>query len=155
MFLYNRQQVNPLLHKYSFRHISTKQLLKTLREKEKLLVTSNFSFSHNVFYSIKVLTSYIYFLLKWLVVLGFNATLTAKVISWRSVRHMCRSGINLLSDATIPALTKLKAFTDNNFTAAKMVQFPFQRLDNIVGKGENADHQHFLLFPQRFQKVSL
>ena len=26
---------------------------------------------------------------KWLVVLGFNATLTAKVISWRSVTHMC------------------------------------------------------------------
>ena len=25
----------------------------------------------------------------WLVVLGFNATLTAKVISWRSVTHMC------------------------------------------------------------------
>ena len=24
----------------------------------------------------------------WLVVLGFNATLTAKVISWRSVTHM-------------------------------------------------------------------
>ena len=25
----------------------------------------------------------------WLVVLGFNATLTAKVISWRSVTHRC------------------------------------------------------------------
>ena len=25
----------------------------------------------------------------WLVVLGFNATLTAKIISWRSVTHMC------------------------------------------------------------------
>ena len=25
----------------------------------------------------------------WLAVLGFNATLTAKVISWRSVTHMC------------------------------------------------------------------
>ena len=25
----------------------------------------------------------------WLVVLGFNATLTAKVISWRSVTHVC------------------------------------------------------------------
>ena len=25
----------------------------------------------------------------WLVVLEFNATLTAKVISWRSVPHMC------------------------------------------------------------------
>ena len=28
----------------------------------------------------------------WLVVLGFNITLTAKVISWRSVTHMCFSG---------------------------------------------------------------
>ena len=25
----------------------------------------------------------------WLVVLGFNATLTAKVMLWRSVTHMC------------------------------------------------------------------
>ena len=25
----------------------------------------------------------------WLVILGFNATLTAKVISWRSESHMC------------------------------------------------------------------
>ena len=25
----------------------------------------------------------------WLVVLGFNTTLTAKVISWQSVMHMC------------------------------------------------------------------
>ena len=25
----------------------------------------------------------------WLVVLGFNATLTSKVISWRSVTHTC------------------------------------------------------------------
>ena len=25
----------------------------------------------------------------WLVVLGFNATLTAKIISWQSVTHMC------------------------------------------------------------------
>ena len=28
-------------------------------------------------------------LIGWLVVLGFNATLTTKVISWRSVMHMC------------------------------------------------------------------
>ena len=32
---------------------STTQFLKTLWDKEKLLVTSNFSFSHNVFYSIR------------------------------------------------------------------------------------------------------
>ena len=26
-------------------------------------------------------------------------------------------------------------------------------VENIVGKGENAGYQHFLLFPQYFQKV--
>ena len=27
-------------------------------------------------------------------------------------------------------------------------------IENIVGKGENAGYQHFLLFPQCFQKFS-
>ena len=27
--------------------------------------------------------------------------------------------------------------------------------ENIVGKGDDADYQHFLLFPQSFQKASL
>ena len=30
----------------------------------------------------------------------------------------------------------------------------FDRVENIEGKGENAGNQHFLLFPQYFQKVS-
>ena len=30
----------------------------------------------------------------------------------------------------------------------------FERVENIVGKGENAGNQHFLLFPQCFQKAS-
>ena len=30
----------------------------------------------------------------------------------------------------------------------------FDREENIVGKGENAGYQHFLLFPQCFQKPS-
>ena len=28
------------------------------------------------------------------------------------------------------------------------------KVENIVEKGENADYQHFLLFPQCFQKAS-
>ena len=40
---------NPLLKKPLFLRVCTFSLLKTLREKEKLLVTSNFSFSHIVF----------------------------------------------------------------------------------------------------------
>ena len=41
----------------------------------------------------------------------------------------------------------------SNFSVAQMVQFSFERVENIVGKGENAGYQHFLLFPQCFQKV--
>ena len=37
-----------------------------------------------------------------------------------------------------------------------MIFFVFDRLglENIVGKGENAGYQHFLLFPTSFQKAS-
>ena len=31
--------------------------------------------------------------------------------------------------------------------------FVFDRVENIVGKGENAGHQHFLLFPQCFRRA--
>ena len=44
---------NPLLHRYSFWRINNRLLLKTWCEREKLLMTSNFPFSHNVFYSIR------------------------------------------------------------------------------------------------------
>ena len=30
----------------------------------------------------------------------------------------------------------------------------FDRVENIVGKGENAGYPHFLLFPQCFEKAS-
>ena len=30
----------------------------------------------------------------------------------------------------------------------------FDRVENTVGKGENAGYQHFLLFPQCFEKAS-
>ena len=39
----------------SFQRINNRQLLKTLWEKKKLLITSNFSFSHNIFYLIRKL----------------------------------------------------------------------------------------------------
>ena len=42
---------NPFPHKPLFLHVCSTSLLKTLREKEKLLITSNFSLSHSVFHS--------------------------------------------------------------------------------------------------------
>ena len=44
-------RINPFPNKPWFLRVCSTCLLKTLREKEKLLVTSNFSFSHSVFYS--------------------------------------------------------------------------------------------------------
>ena len=41
--------INPFPNKPWFLHVCSTSLLKTLWEKEKLLVTSNFSFSHSVF----------------------------------------------------------------------------------------------------------
>ena len=56
-----------------------------------------------------------------------------------------------LPNNKIWSLTKLKAFTDDKLNVAKMMISLFDRVENIVGKGENAGHQHFLLFPQCFQ----
>ena len=35
-----------------------------------------------------------------------------------------------------------------------MIISVFDSVENIVGKGENAGNQHFLLFPQCFKKTS-
>ena len=43
-------KINPFPNKPWFLRVCSTSLLKTLWEKEKLLVTSNFSFSHSVFY---------------------------------------------------------------------------------------------------------
>ena len=44
------ERVNPFPHNDTFWRPRETSLLKTLLEKEKLLITSNFSFSHSVFY---------------------------------------------------------------------------------------------------------
>ena len=42
----------------------------------------------------------------------------------------------------------------NGLNVAIIIFFPvFDRMENTVGKGENAGYQHFLLFPQNFQKL--
>ena len=49
---------------------------------------------------------------------------------------------------------KLKAFADDNVNMTQKLKFVFERIENIVGKGENAGFQHFLLFSQYFQIAS-
>ena len=47
---------NPFPNKPWFLRVCSTSLLKTLWEKEKLLVTSNFFFSHSVFYPFRELS---------------------------------------------------------------------------------------------------
>ena len=49
--------LNPFPNKPWFVHVCGTSLLKTLWDKEKLLVTSHFSLSHSVFYSLGKLTA--------------------------------------------------------------------------------------------------
>ena len=50
---------------------------------------------------------------------------------------------------------KFKRSVDDNFKIGTMEHRLQFRIENFVGKGENAGNQHFLLFPQCFQKLSL
>ena len=63
------------------------------------------------------------------------------------------SVFNPLPDNKILGLPKLKAFADSKLNATQNVKVVFHRIENIVGKEENADYQHFLLFAQCFQKA--
>ena len=59
LFLYCMISIcfNPFPSKPLFLRVCSASLLKTLREKEKLLITSNLSFSHRVFYHFGELTA--------------------------------------------------------------------------------------------------
>ena len=45
---------------------------------------------------------------------------------------------------------KFKAFADDKINVNQKLKFDMGRVENIVGKVENAGYQHFLLFPQCF-----
>ena len=69
---------------------------------------------------------------------------------FRSVCTVCAAQQN--SSNKNVALSKFKEFADNNLYTTQIVETVFDKVESIVGKGENAGYQHFLLFPQYFQK---
>ena len=62
--------------------------------------------------------------------------------------------INSLPNNKIWDMTKLKAFADCKLNVVEMKISVYDRVENTVGKGENAGYQHFLLFPQCFPNAS-
>ena len=55
--------------------------------------------------------------------------------------------LNTLPNDKIKDWSKLKAFADDKINVTKKLKCVLGRVENIVGKGDNAGHQHFLLFP--------
>ena len=51
--------------------------------------------------------------------------------------------------------SKFKVFAGDKINLTLKLKFALKRIENIVGKGENTGYQHFLLFPQCFQKASV
>ena len=58
--------------------------------------------------------------------------------------------MNSLSNDKILGWSKLKAFAADKINVNQKLKFDIGRIENIVGKGENAIYQHFLLFAQSF-----
>ena len=50
--------------------------------------------------------------------------------------------------------SKLKVYADDIINFIEMIISLLYRVENFVGKGENAGYQHFLLFPHCFQNAS-
>ena len=98
---------------------------KTLWEKKKLLITSNFSFSHSVF--------------KRLIFQGHQK------VSLRG---------NGLTLHKFLDLSKLNAFAEDKIKVTQYLKFVLESIENIVERGEYAGYQHFLLFPQCFKDGS-
>ena len=42
----------------------------------------------------------------------------------------------------------MKAFADDKVDVTQKLKFILRQVENILGKGENAGYQQFLLFPQ-------
>ena len=61
---------------------------------------------------------------------------------------------NPFPDGISLTLSKFKAFADVKIHVTLTIISVFDRVENIVGKGENAGYQYFLFFPQCFQKAS-
>ena len=61
---------------------------------------------------------------------------------------------NSLPNKKVLDWSKCKAFADDKMNVTIKFKFVLGWVENIVGKGENAGYQHFLLFLQCFQKAS-
>ena len=66
---------------------------------------------------------------------------------------LCCKGLTLYQNTKRYTGPISKKSVVNNSNVVKIVKLVLDRVENIVGKGENAGYKHFLLFPTMFSKV--
>ena len=74
---------------------------------------------------------------------------------WDIFVHVSGNKFNSLPNDKTLDWSKLKALADDKINVNEVLKICLGRIENIVGKGENAGYQHFLLSPQCFQKSSV
>ena len=72
----------------------------------------------------------------------------------QNIENICVTKFNSSPNDKILDETKLESNCRREFKCGSNDLFLLDRPENIVGKGENAGYQHFLLFPQCFQKAA-
>ena len=75
-------------------------------------------------------------------------TVTAATTNWFNF-SLSSPKFNSLRNDKFFKKTNFKAFADDKANVANMMIFVFDRVENIVGKEENAGYPHFLLFSQK------
>ena len=98
---FGKEFINPFPNKPWFLRVCSRSLLKTLWEKEKLLVTSNFSFSHCVFYPFGELSA----------ILNKFEIVVCNLSIWESLKFVVWERVNLLFEICSPNCEKLKCHT--------------------------------------------
>ena len=127
-------------------------LLKTLWEKEKLLIMSNFSFSHSVFYLSRELCT----------IFIKSEIVVCKLFEFGRVSNLSfGKGLTLLFEKerifqviihqiSSPLYFKKVFISTLYYTRLTFHDLAEEASDNIVGKGDNAGNQHFSPLPTEF-----
>ena len=88
-----------------------------------------------------------------------NSLAYSKSLKWTNLEAFAvekfDTSITSLPNEKILDWSKLKAFADDKINVNEKFKIGLGRVENIVGNGENASYQHFLLFLQCFQKPSV
>ena len=145
LFLY----ISPFSNKPLFLHVISRSLLKTLWKKEKLLITSDSSFSPRVFYPFGELPFTIFIKLKIVVCELFSVWKSLKFVIWERAKRLVLFLCNLLHHVKVYFCTLLRSLYCRGILALTLYQaiciintYSEKPLEILSDKGDNAGYQH-------------